>query len=534
MAALEQVFRTAKPVVSNLFTNAISGKHSFTVDVPVLRDGAVAYDLGLDPTPASLGDLIKRSNLPQDWIVAIIDSQGTIVARQPDSERFVGQRASPSLFPNLNREREALLETTSLEGVELYTAFSHADGSEWAVAVGAPRAALTRALWRSSLITLSVGTALLATSLMLAASLARRITGPISSLARFSKSIQADMTPGAPVATGLREVDEATQALHRDATERRRAERSLLASQARYRLVVESALEFGIITMDVEGLVDGWNAGARNIFGWEVEEVVGRTLDQIFTLEDREAGAPEAEMGKALRDGRAPDDRWHMRKDGSRFFASGLLRVMRGEDGAITGFLKILRDRTAEHEAEIAVHDMNVVLERSVIERTAELQGTNERLVAEMTLREAAEEQLRQAQKMEIVGRLTGGIAHDFNNLLTIITGSLDMLSRRVGADDQRIKRLVDQALQGANRAAALTYRLLAFSRQHPLAPQPVNANKLVAGMSDILRHTLGEHIAIETVLAGGLVAQPRRPPPARERHPEPSRQRPRRHAGRR
>ena len=117
----------------------------------------------------------------------------------------------------------------------------------------------------------------------------------------------------------------------------------------------------------------------------------------------------------------------------------------------------------------------------------------------------AAEDALRQAQKMEAVGQLTGGIAHDFNNMLAVVIGSLDLLNRRIGAGDARAKRYVDAAVDGAGRAALLTQRLLAFSRQQPLKPEPIEANKLVAEMSDLLRHSLGGDVRLETVLAGGL-----------------------------
>jgi PAS domain S-box-containing protein len=119
-----------------------------------------------------------------------------------------------------------------------------------------------------------------------------------------------------------------------------------------------------------------------------------------------------------------------------------------------------------------------------------------------------AEEQLRQAQKMEAVGQLTGGIAHDFNNLLTGIVGSLELLQRRVRAgrtDD--IERYASVATTSAQRAAALTQRLLAFARRQPLDPKAVDANRLVAGMEDLLRRTLGPSIDLEMVLAGGLWA---------------------------
>ena len=128
-----------------------------------------------------------------------------------------------------------------------------------------------------------------------------------------------------------------------------------------------------------------------------------------------------------------------------------------------------------------------------------------ERVASEVAERLKAEEALRQAQKMEAVGQLTGGIAHDFNNLLTIVVGNIELLQRHLPEDAARLRRAAESAMQGARRAATLTQRLLAFSRQQPLEPKPVDANKLVAEMSELLRRTLGETVVLETVLAGGL-----------------------------
>ena len=139
-----------------------------------------------------------------------------------------------------------------------------------------------------------------------------------------------------------------------------------------------------------------------------------------------------------------------------------------------------------------AVQRANESLEQRVLERTTEL--------------EAAHEALRQAQKMEAVGQLTGGIAHDFNNLLTGVIGSLDMMQRQIAKGETgKIERYATTAMTSANRAAALTHRLLAFSRRQPLDPKPVNANRLVTGMEELLRRTIGESVALEIVTAGGL-----------------------------
>ena len=148
------------------------------------------------------------------------------------------------------------------------------------------------------------------------------------------------------------------------------------------------------------------------------------------------------------------------------------------------------RELVARRNAEHELQEINETLE--------------ERVSEEIARRRQIEETLRQAQKMEAIGQLTGGVAHDFNNLLTVIMGNLENLQRRLGTRHE-LQRMIEAALGGAARAAQLTQRLLVFSRRQPLAPEIVSPNKLVAGMSDLLRRTLGEPVAIEIVLAGGL-----------------------------
>jgi two-component system NtrC family sensor kinase len=126
-------------------------------------------------------------------------------------------------------------------------------------------------------------------------------------------------------------------------------------------------------------------------------------------------------------------------------------------------------------------------------------------LQREVARRERTELALQQALKMEAVGRLTGGVAHDFNNLLTAILGNVDLALRRVPEGDDRLRRSLNSARQASERAASLVQRLLAFSRQHPLEEKAVDVNRLLQGMSELLRRTIGETITVETVLAGGL-----------------------------
>ncbi|GMO27974.1 MULTISPECIES: GAF domain-containing protein [Bradyrhizobium] len=163
----------------------------------------------------------------------------------------------------------------------------------------------------------------------------------------------------------------------------------------------------------------------------------------------------------------------------------------------------------AEHEAAllgIAGHAATAIDNARLLTRLEALNAELEQRVAdEIAERMKAEEQLRQSQKMEAVGQLTGGIAHDFNNMLAVILGSLNLAKRRLGKGEVNIDRFIEGAIDGANRAATLTQRLLAFSRQQPLAPEVVDINEMIGGMSELLERSLGELVRLEAVLAAGL-----------------------------
>jgi PAS domain S-box-containing protein len=459
------------------------------------------------------------------------------------------------------------------------------------------------------------------------------------------------------------------------------AEPSIL-SAAQLRQIIDGATDTAIISTDKAGFVTSWSLGAQRIFGWSEEEMLGQVLDRLFTEEDRNFGLLAREMDDALEYGRGGgEEGWRIRKDGSRMWATGEMSPVRSEVGAVVGFTKVVRDRTAQRRAEDAaekerrslqilnragsalaietdlgrlvqiVTDAGVELtgaefgaffynlinesgesymlytlsgapleafskfpmprntqvfaptfngegivrsdditrdpryghnpprkgmpeghlpvrsylavpvqsssgevlgglffghastgmfsersesglaglaaeaavaidnarltqaaQREIGERRrAEealrvLNATLEQQVAERTAQLQEKEQaLRQSQKMEAVGQLTGGIAHDFNNLLQVILGNLESLQRHLPQDSGRLQRAANQAVKGARRAAALTQRLLAFSRRQPLDPKPIDVNALVQGASDLMHRTLGETIGIETVLGAGL-----------------------------
>ena len=142
--------------------------------------------------------------------------------------------------------------------------------------------------------------------------------------------------------------------------------------------------------------------------------------------------------------------------------------------------------------------ERNAELEAAVNYRTAELSTANVQLIEEMASRAATEDRLRHAQKMEAIGQLTGGIAHDFNNMLSVVIGGLELAQRRVATGGEAVERHLRQALEGANRAAALTKRLLAFARAEPLLPVAIAPDALLIDMSDLLDRTIGDTIAVE------------------------------------
>ncbi|MDB5446045.1 MAG: histidine kinase [Phenylobacterium sp.] len=451
---------------------------------------------------------------------------------------------------------------------------------------------------------------------------------------------------------------------------------------AEWRQIVNSATDTAIISTDRDGRVTSWNRGAERILGWREAEMLGQSLEPLFADPESARIRLGHEIADAIAHGRGGgEEGWRVCKDGGRIWAAGEMTPIRDAAGEVTGFVKILRDRTAQREAEEAIAEERRALEvlnragsalavetdlqrlvqivtdagveltgaefgaffynllneagesymlytlsgapleafskfpmprntavfaptfsgegilrsdditqdaryghnhprrgmpeghlpvRSylavpVISRSGDVLGglffghaatavfterseaglsglaaeaavaidnarlsqaaqreITERRRAEEALRQLnatleeqveertaqlreREEALRQSQKMEAVGQLTGGVAHDFNNLLQVIIGNLDTLTRNIPAESARLLRAATNAMNGARRAAALTQRLLAFSRRQPLNPKPISVNSLVTGLSELIHRTLGEPVSVETVLAAGL-----------------------------
>lgn len=259
----------------------------------------------------------------------------------------------------------------------------------------------------------------------------------------------------------------------RDLTERRAAEAELRRSQEQFRLLVQGVTDYAIYLLSPEGKVASWNAGAERIKGYRPEEIIGQHFSVFYTEDDRSAELPKLALETARQDGRFEKEGLRVRKDGSQFWANVVLDAIRDDEGVLIGFAKITRDITERKKTE------------------EKLERTREALV--------------QAQKMEAIGHLTGGVAHDFNNLLMAIQGSLELMKRRLPGGDTQMHQFLDNALQGAQRGAALTQRMLAFARRQELKLQTINVTELVNGMTELLQSSLGSSVQIETHFSIGL-----------------------------
>jgi PAS domain S-box-containing protein len=238
----------------------------------------------------------------------------------------------------------------------------------------------------------------------------------------------------------------------RDSSVQRENPDALSESTRKMDFVLENLKDHAIFMIDSQGVILNWNPGSERVFGYGDSEAVGQPFSTIFTPEDILAGIPDRELSIARAEGKAEDERWHQRKDGSRFWASGAVVPVQA-DGGRTHFIKIVRDATDRKRAE-------------------------------------------DADRMESIGRLAGGVAHDYNNMLTSIIGYCELLSAST-PEDSHHQNWLGEMLASANRAATLTRDLLAFSRKQMITPVRLNLNGILAKMQGRLRMALGDRIRL-------------------------------------
>jgi PAS domain S-box-containing protein len=224
-------------------------------------------------------------------------------------------------------------------------------------------------------------------------------------------------------------------------------------------LFLSATEDYGIILLDADGLVHRWSRGAERLFGYQAHEVEGTVAHQIFVPPDRKAGVPEVELQMAAEQGRSEDERWHLRKDGTRFWASGVMIALR-ENGALRGYAKVVRDFTERRKLEEAV---------------------------------------RQTQKLESVGVLAAGVAHDFNNVLTAILGNVSLVRRRLAdlGTPEQIDQLLASAERATNRAADLVKQLLNYAGKGRREMKPVDICQVIKDALAIVQASVSPKVRI-------------------------------------
>lgn len=248
------------------------------------------------------------------------------------------------------------------------------------------------------------------------------------------------------------------------------SENALRRSEERLRLMTESVKDRAIITIDAVGYVVHWNEAAEGITGFKAETIIGCPFSTLFTEEQIDNQQHETLLRDAIETGRSEDEGWKRRADGSHYYACTSVTALFDREHKVNGFAMMIRDLTTSSSANATQN----------------------------------EAQLRQGQRMEAVGRLASGISHDFNNLLTAIHGHAQFLIEDL-ADDDPSRADAEEILHSAERAAALTKQLLAFSRGQTLQPQTIDLNQVVASIERLLRRVISENISLGTILDPAL-----------------------------
>lgn len=273
-----------------------------------------------------------------------------------------------------------------------------------------------------------------------------------------------------------------------DITGRKKAEAALRASESRFRTLSQS-MPNHVWTATPDGLLDWFNEQIYAFSGSEPGALDGEGWVSMVHPDD--VASASAAWENARRDAVPYETEFRLRRaDGAYRWHIARAVPARDETGEILRWIGTNTDIDDQKTAEAALAELATTLEERIASRTADLAK--------------AQDALRHSQKMEAIGNLTGGVAHDFNNLLQVISGNLQLLAREVAGNAKGEKR-VENAMAGVTRGSKLAAQLLAFGRRQPLEPKIVNVGRLIRGMDDLLRRTLGEAVEIETSIAGGL-----------------------------
>jgi PAS domain S-box-containing protein len=452
----EQAIHTRQPVVSDAIKSALipgpmHENWGVVITVPVIDDSEVRFVLSVPIPAADIARVVGEVRRDPGWFVLVLDRKDIAITRLPDHDTYVG-RLAPSRWSSRSKVAEGSWAGPNPAGLPVFASYARSPTTQWAAGASVPQAVLNAPLRRALWLLAALGASLLALAVVLAYWTGSKLSRAIRSLNKAG----AAATTGShieAIATPVREVNEVGHILST-------AARTAQEREARLRSILDTAPE-ALITIDQTGTIESFSRSAEALFGYQQIEVLGQNIKVLIPSPHHEQHDGYLEH--------------YLRTGERRIIGIGRVVAGRRKDGSV-------------FPMELAVGEA-ILGERRIFTG----------FVRDLTARQKIEQELRQAQKMEAVGQLTGGIAHDFNNLLTVITGNLEMLEAKIAG--RREHELLSEAQDAAMLGAKLTEQLLAFGRRQPLSPKRVDVCRLLKEFSELLRRTLGEAIALHTVI---------------------------------
>ncbi|WP_229418015.1 ATP-binding protein [Massilia sp. Root351] len=470
---LKRILATGRPGVSNLFPAPVGGQLMYTIGVPVRRDGAIAMSLNATASPVQLAALLAARKLPDSWRTAIIDGSGKIAARSHDIARFAGRPTTPALLRQLELADEGGFETTTLDGIPVYTVYSRSPDSRWSVALGIPLDELTAGLRRSLAWLIAVTLAALALGLALAWRIGGGIARSVRALAGPAAAVASGEVPAIPP-LALREANELGLALQQAGATVRTAQAERRESEQQLALAAEAA-RMGIWVRDLVRERVWVSASWRELFGFRPDEPVS-----VETLLQRVH----------------PDDSAAVRRV--------LEQAARGERYEI------------EYRIEPPQGGLCWVASRGSCEAGSDGVPRLVRGVAlDITQRKLAELEMQQKQRevthlarVATLGELSGALAHELNQPLTAILSNAQAAQRFLRhstPDLLEVDAILADIVAEDQRAGEIIRRLRRLFDKREAPRQPVDVNQVVIGVLRLLRNDLLSHgVALSSVLGAG------------------------------
>lgn len=472
---VRQVFSSGKPSISSLYKVQQFSHPIVSVDVPVVIGKQVAYSLGVSIFPEQMNAILRAQNLPAGWVATVLDSTGTVAGRNITPEKFIGNKATPSLLQALEQSRERSVGTISLEGIPVQTTFSRSPATNWTVAISIPRQSLQDALFQS-IAQLAAGVAVLfAIGMALAWFMGGRIARSVRALTAPAAALGYGQTVEAP-RVHLKEAAEVGEALvqaadllHRRAAALHSREAELAQAHARLRDVIDSAPAL-IYLKDLNGRFLLANKTYERLMGADGSGDLAADGMHPRQLHEQKPSAADREV---LQGGGLVQFEQKMETaEGTKYFAVSKA-PLRNHEGEIVGICAAAVDVTPLKMAEARVHNLVTTLEKRVEQRTEELRVANQKMLE-------VNEQLQDANGQLEAFSYT--VAHDLRAPLRGIQGFADAVTEDYRDQlDKTGKDYLERISRAAGRMEQLIDDLLSFSRlsRMELVPGKVSLDEI-------------------------------------------------------